>query len=278
MKESCEMLSQEPSSAGKPWPLPVSQLPSFTQHVFFEKRTRYACVIPVLNEGERIRTQLERSREILQRVDTVIVDGGSNDGSTDLGRMRESGIRGLLIKTGPGRLSAQLRIGIAFAMAEGYEGVVLIDGNNKDEPEEIERFIQRLDAGDDHIQGSRFIAGGRAVNNPWSRILAIRLLHAPLLSAASRVRYTDTTNGFRAYSRSFLLDERVQPFRSVFTDYELHYYLARAAGRLGFRVREVGVTRSYPAGKIPTKIQGMRGNLKILRTLWAVVRGYYDPR
>jgi phosphatidylglycerol:prolipoprotein diacylglycerol transferase len=36
---------------------------------------------------------------------------------------------------------------------------------------------------------------------------------------------TDTTNSFRAFSRDFLLDERVKPFRAVFDSYNLPYYL-----------------------------------------------------
>ena len=91
-------------------------------------------------------------------------------------------------------------------------------------------------------------------------------------------RYTDTTNGFRAYSRRFLLDERVAPFRDVFTGYELHYYLAIRAAQLGFNVCETPVTRAYPQhGRTPTKIRGVRGNLLILRTLWRACRHRYDP-
>ena len=60
--------------------------------------------------------------------------------------------------------------------------------------------------------------------------------------------------------------------------YELHYYLAIRAGRLGFRVVELPVTRAYPAdGAIPSKITGWRGNLRILRTVCRAVRGDYDP-
>ncbi len=105
----------------------------------------------------------------------------------------------------------------------------------------------------------------------------MKCLHAPLLSLAAGFRYTDTTNGFRAYSRRLLLDERVAPFRDVFSGYELHYYLAIRAARLRFHVCETPVTRAYPRGQTPTKIRGMRGNLQVLRTLWKACRHHYDP-
>jgi len=104
------------------------------------------------------------------------------------------------------------------------------------------------------------------------------LLHAPAISLAAGRRYTDTTNGFRAYSRRLLTDPRVQPLRDVFSGYELHYYLAIRAARLGFRVIETPVTRRYPAtGKTPTKISPWRGNLLVLRTLAAAVLGRFNP-
>ncbi len=153
-----------------------------------------------------------------------------------------------------------------------------MDGNNKDDPSALPSFIKALESGIDHVQGSRYIRGGQAVNTPFLRHWGVRLMHAPLISWASGHPYTDTTNGFRAYSRRLLEDPRVAPFRDAFVGYELHYYLAIRAARLGFQVLEVPVTREYPAaGQTPTKISGWRGNWSILKTLLKVVRGDYNP-
>ena len=68
-------------------------------------------------------------------------------------------------------------------------------------------------------------------------------------------------------------------FREVFSGYELHYYLAIRAGRLGFHVTEVPVSRVYPDhGPVPTKISPIRGNLRVLRGLYRACRGDYDPQ
>jgi len=253
------------------------EVPAFTTSHFFEKKTKYAMIIPVINEGDRIRTQLIRMKSYLELIDSFIVDGGSTDGSVSPENLSETGLRGFLLKTGPGKLSAQLRCGLAHCLKEDYEGIVLIDGNNKDGPESIPGFIETLDSGVDHVQGSRFVSGGKALNNPLLRLWGIKLIHAPLISMAAGVRYTDTTNGFRAYSRKFLLDSRVKPFRNIFSTYELHYYLAIQAGKLGFNVKEIPVTREYPDGKIPTKIGGLWGNLKIIKILINSCRGEYNP-
>jgi hypothetical protein len=64
----------------------------------------------------------------------------------------------------------------------------------------------------------------------------------------------------------------------VFVRYELHYYLAIRAARLGFKTIETPVTRQYPkTGKTPTKISPVKGNLLILRTLAAAALGRFNP-
>jgi dolichol-phosphate mannosyltransferase len=137
--------------------------------------------------------------------------------------------------------------------------IISIDGNDKDDPEAIPRFISALSDGVDFAQASRFIAGGVAENTPISRGLAIRLVHAPMLSLFSGFRWTDTTQGFRAYSRKMLLDPRIAPFRDVFQTYELLAYLSYRVPRLGYRCLEIPTIRRYPKGEVPTKISGIRG-------------------
>jgi hypothetical protein len=254
------------------------QVPGFSLQEWGPRRARYCVCVFVLNEGSRIRAQLQRMRSYSNCLDVVIADGGSTDGALAPEFLALCGVRALLTKLGPGRLSAQMRMALAYAMFRGYEGAVVMDGNNKDDPAALPEFVRLLEVGLDHVQGSRYIQGGRGVNTPLSRHLGVRWLHAPLISLAAGFRYTDTTNGFRAYSRNLLLDTRVAPFREVFSGYELHYYLAIRAAGLGFRVCETPVTRAYPPkGMVPTKIQGFRGNWQVLRTLWKACRRQFDP-
>jgi dolichol-phosphate mannosyltransferase len=209
--------------------------------------------------------------------DVIIVDGGSTDGSLEHGFLKAKGVRTLLLKTGPGKLSAQLRCAYAFALDKGYEGIVTIDGNDKDDPDAIPRFIDELQRGADFVQASRYLSGGIAENTPKSRDLAIRLIHAPMLSLFSGFRWTDTTQGFRAYSRKMLLDPRVAPFRDVFNTYELLAYLSYRVPKLGYRCVEIATTRRYPKGEVPTKISSVRGNLSVLQVLFKACFGAYNP-
>jgi len=253
-------------------------VPAHTRHVFRSKEHRYCVAVFVINEGDRVRAQLAGMAPRADLVDIIVADGGSTDGSLAPNTLDAFRLRALLVKRGPGKLSAQMRMAIDFAMSEGYDGLIVIDGNGKDDYSAIPRFVELLDAGYDHIQGSRYVPGGQGINTPLSRTIGVKLLHAPLISLAAGARYTDTTNGFRAYSRRLLTDPRVQPLRDVFMAYELHYYLAIRAARLGMRVTETPVTRRYPeTGKTPTKISPIRGNLLILRTLAAAALGKFNP-
>jgi len=256
------------------------QVPSMVTSLWLGKRFSYCVVIPVINEGERIKSLLKRmeANRISSIADVIIVDGGSMDDSLVLDELKEVGVRGLVVKKGPGKLSAQLRCAYAFALDQGYKGIVTIDGNDKDDPEAIPRFIEALEDGIDFVQASRFLPGGVAVNTPKLRNFVIRYFHAPCLSLASGFKWTDTTQGFRAYSRRMLLDQQIGIFRDVFLTYELLAYLSYRAPKLGYVCKELSTTRRYPEGDVPTKISSVRGNLVLLFILLMVCLGRLNVR
>lgn len=243
------------------------------------REKRWAIAVFVINEGEKIRKQLRAMEAYTNLVDIIVADGGSTDGSLDGALMEEVNAKALLVKTGAGKLSSQMRMAMDHVMKEGYEGLIVIDGNGKDGLDAIPSFINALEDGWDHIQGSRFIPGGHHENTPLVRYLAVRLLHSPLLSWASGHRHTDTTNGFRAYSRKLLTSPEVEVFRPCFDRYQLHYHLAVESALRGYRLMELPVSRVYPAsGKTPTKIKGIGGLFAVLRQLFDVCLGKYRSR
>lgn len=256
------------------------QVPNFETLFWLGQLRPYCIVIPVINEGERIKRLLERMKvlNITSIADIIIIDGGSTDGSLDIEMLKELSVQGLLVKVDKGKLSSQLRSAYAFVLLQGYKGVVTIDGNDKDDPEAIPRFIDALNNGFDFVQASRFISGGIAENTPKIRDIGIRYIHAPLLSIASGFRWTDTTQGFRAYSRKVLLDTNISIFRDVFMTYELLAYLSYRAPKLGYNCIELPTKRSYPKGEVPTKISSFVGNLSVFLILIRACCGTYNPR
>lgn len=254
------------------------QVPQYSIQKFAPKKNNTALVIPIINEGERILQQLLRINALDPKVDIVIADGGSTDGTLKQILMNNISINTFLEKTDEGKLSAQLRMAFDYCINEGYEYVITMDGNNKDGEKGIESIQEALYAGFDFVQGSRFIKGGEAINTPFSRLLAIRLIHAPITSIAAGFWFTDTTNGFRGYSLCLLNSPKMSIFREIFQSYELIAYLPIQSKKLGFRLVEVPVSRSYPdQGSVPTKINGIKGQLELLKILLYASFNRYLP-
>ena len=255
-------------------------VPEFAEINYAQKTSDYVVLIPIINEGERIANELTRAQKagISKYADIVICDGGSTDASTDDSKMKALDVNTLLVKKSAGKQGAQLRMGMWWAKNRGYKGIITIDGNDKDSIEDIPNFIEKLKEGFDFIQGSRFVKGGKAINTPLSRLLAVKLLHAPIISLTAMKRFTDTTNAYRAYSAAYLFDERVNVFRDVFVGYELLAYLSVRASQLRYRACEIPVTRAYPKKqKTPTKISPIKGNALLLKILFKNLFRSYNP-
>lgn len=102
----------------------LNGVPDYTAVEFEGRRHDYCLLIPVINEGARILTELGRAQKagIDQLCDIVICDGGSTDGSMKRETLALYRVNTLLTKTGPGRQGAQLRMGMYFALDRNYKG------------------------------------------------------------------------------------------------------------------------------------------------------------
>ncbi|UUZ52761.1 glycosyltransferase family 2 protein [Massilia sp. H-1] len=185
------------------------------------------------------------------RADIIVVDGGSTDGSLEPAWLQRHGVRTLLLKTAPGKLSAQLRAARTRSRSTR--------ATRAWSPSTATTRMTRKRSAASSMRWARATTSsrprasllwhGQAKNTPVSRDLAIRLIHAPLLSLFSGFRWTDTTQGFRAYSRKMLSDPRVAPFREVFASYELLAYLSLRVPQLGFRCIELLSHPHLPRGR-----------------------------
>lgn len=255
-------------------------VPKFSSFEFDDRSKDYCVLIPIINEKGLIEKELERAfnAEVYRVADIVICDGGSTDGCTDHDDLKKFKVNTLLVKEDKGKQGAQLRMGFSWAIKRGYKGFITIDGNNKDSIEDVPRFIEKLNEGYAFIQGSRFVKGGQAINTPLSRTIAVKLIHAPIISMTAHKRYTDTTNAYRGYSSEYITDPRVDIFRDIFDTYELLAYLSVRADQLKMKTCEIPVTRAYPkTGNTPTKIHGFSGNWLLFKILIQNAFGKFNP-
>ena len=225
---------------------------------------KVVLIIPVFDEEDRIAQVIRRvPRPLIDEI--LVVDDGSRDASAE--RARAAGARVLSLASTVG-VGAALRQGLRWARAEGYTVACIAAGNDKDAPEELPRLLDKIGEGFDLVQGSRYLPGGGHARMPHYRKLATRV-HPFLFSIACRRRVSDSTNGFRAIRLAMLDDGRIRLDQRWLDGYELEPYIFFRAIRLGYRVGEVPVTKTYPARGLPyTKMKPLTGWWQMLRPIF----------
>ena len=216
-----------------------------------DKDTKTLVIIPVYNEENRIKTVLERFREV--RIDRVmVVDDGSTDTTPEVLRGFDVEIISHPQKQGVGSC---IRDGIDYARENGFPLVAVMAGNGKDDPREIPKLLKPIfEENYDYIQGSRYLAGGEAGNLPLARAIGIKSFTF-LWSLLLRKRLTDVTNGFRAYRVSLFDDPKINIWQTWLSTYELEYYIHFWVLKLKCKFGEVAVSKIYPSRKKYSKIR-----------------------
>lgn len=228
--------------------------------------------VPIcFNEEKKIGRVLDRFEAgIVDKV--MVMDDGSTDSSPTV--IAEHGVDILRHESQKG-VGAAIRFVIRYAQTHHYDILVILAGNDKDRPSEIRRLVQPImEDGFDFIQGSRYLPGGDFGNMPLYRNLSTRWIHPWLFSLTVRRKITDSTNGFRAIRVSLFEDARLWIDQPWLDKYELEPYIMFKAIRLGYRFKEVPVSKIYPPKDLGyTKMKPITGWWSILRPIFLLGLG-----
>jgi dolichol-phosphate mannosyltransferase len=212
---------------------------------------RRLAIIPVFREIGKIGTVIEKfSPESVDEVCLVVDDPDE----TILKEIDDSRIRThvpVTIIENPTKngIGFAIKKGYTYALSHGFDLIVVMAGNGKDDPREIPRLTQPiLENGYDYVQGSRFLPGGRGERTPFLRRIFTRLFPFAW-TFLTGVRCTEVTNGFRAYKASILQDPEIDIWQDWLNGYELEYYLHYKVLTLGYRFTERPVSKIYSHAK-----------------------------
>lgn len=185
--------------------------------------------------------------------DVLLVNDGSTDETSQV--FRKYGFKTIEHPHNKG-LGAAIKSAARYALDHGYDILVIMAGNGKDNPQEVPQVVKPILEGKaDYVQGSRFLHGGAWDNLPIFRLVMIKT-YGFLLTVFTRIRVTDPLNGFRAYRLDILKDKRINVWQDWLDHYEYETYLNYNVLRLGYHYREVAVSKLYPArGKSKRKVK-----------------------
>jgi dolichol-phosphate mannosyltransferase len=165
-----------------------------------------SIVIPAKDEaGSIVRTVENLHLELSERTvahEIVVVDDGSRDGTWEILEALRQGLAQLVVLKNEGEHGFGRAVVCGLNAMRG-DAVVIMMGDDSDDPKGVVLYWELLNQGWDCVFGSRFIPGGAVIEYPKFKLVMNRLANW-FLSVLFRMPLNDTTNGFKAYRREVI--------------------------------------------------------------------------
>ena len=217
---------------------------------------RALIIVPTFNERANIEKLIEIVLAQDPRVDVLVVDDGSPDGTgalVDAIRERESRVNVLHRPSKMGLGTAYLA-GFRWALDAGYAYVFEMDADFSHDPAHIPAFLEAID-GADVVLGSRYRDGKvTVVNWPISRLMLSYFANM-YARGVTGLQLWDSTGGFKCFRREVLEAIDLSAVRS--NGYAFQIEMSFRAWKRGFRIIEIPIVftdRSEGESKMSKRI------------------------
>jgi dolichol-phosphate mannosyltransferase len=232
---------------------------------------RALVVIPTYNEAESVVEVIDQVLAADPRVDVLVVDDGSPDGTAKLVLDRGEGEPRvqLMERSGKQGLGAAYRAGFGWGLERGYDALVEMDADLSHPPDRLPALLDGL-AGADLVIGSRYVPGGRTVN--WSQLReAISRGGNAYVRLALGMPVHDSTAGYRAYRREVLEALGVDTVHS--NGYSFQVEMVHKTWQEGFVVTEVPITFTERASGVSKMSRQIVAEALLRVAQWALTGG-----
>jgi dolichol-phosphate mannosyltransferase len=217
---------------------------------------RALVIVPTYNERANIEKLIEIVLAQDSRVDVLVVDDGSPDGTgaiVDAIREREPRVNVLHRPSKMGLGTAYLA-GFRWALDAGYAYVFEMDADFSHDPGHIPAFLEAIEAAD-VVLGSRYRDGKvTVVNWPISRLMLSYFANV-YARAVTGLQLWDSTGGFKCFRREVLEAIDLTAVRS--NGYAFQIEMSFRAWKRGFRIIEIPIVftdRSEGESKMSKRI------------------------
>lgn len=218
----------------------------------------YLVIIPTYNEIENIERMVETVMALEKRIDLLIVDDNSPDGTGQTVKNLQEKFSErlhLLERTEKNGLGTAYIAGFHWALDRDYQFICEMDCDFSHPVDQLPHIIEHCEKDADVCVGSRYVGGVvNVVNWPMGRVL-MSYYASKYVRFITGLKIADTTAGFVCYKREVLekLDIDHIKFRGYAFQIEMKY---RAKVR-GFRIHEhpiIFTDRTAGTSKMSTKI------------------------
>jgi dolichol-phosphate mannosyltransferase len=201
---------------------------------------RALVIMPTYNEAANLPTIVPRVLEQDERIDVLIIDDNSPDGTGRVADGLAAGGERVHVLHRSGKLglgSAYLR-GFEWGLERGYAYLLEMDSDHSHDPKYLPDLLHAASEQYDLVIGSRYVSGVNVINWPMSRLL-LSWVANKYARVITGLPLSDSTAGFKCFRREVL--EAIDFSRVGSTGYTFQIEMDFRAWKRGFRVGEVPI-------------------------------------
>lgn len=204
---------------------------------------KYACIVlPTYNEAENVESIISQIFAVKKKgwsIHILVVDDKSPDGTGDIVKKLQKKYMKLHLMTGD-------KQGLGVAYTRGFQYVIKkfdmdvifeMDADHSHPPEDLPKYLEKIEEGYDFIIGSRYIPGGDTPDWGFMRKLISGGGNFFARIVAGLFRIHDCTSGFRAMNTKFVKSLDYEKLGAKGYSFQMNLLYEAVIG--GWRVTEV---------------------------------------